>query len=107
MVNSVVTADSAYEKTTAFAMVFMVETTGIEPVTPCMSSKYSNQLSYASKLCVVNVRAGMTGFETCTRNRFAVSRQERKRSCIELAPAILTRTKSQNDKPFRDFVWSE
>ena len=25
-----------------------VETTGIEPVTPCMSSKYSNQLSYAS-----------------------------------------------------------
>ncbi len=26
----------------------MVETTGIEPVTPCMSSKYSNQLSYAS-----------------------------------------------------------
>lgn len=28
----------------------MVETTGIEPVTPCMSSKYSNQLSYASIL---------------------------------------------------------
>ena len=27
---------------------FLVETTGIEPVTPCMSSKYSNQLSYAS-----------------------------------------------------------
>ncbi len=27
--------------------IFM-ETTGIEPVTPCMSSKYSNQLSYAS-----------------------------------------------------------
>ncbi len=26
----------------------LVETTGIEPVTPCMSSKYSNQLSYAS-----------------------------------------------------------
>ncbi len=26
----------------------VVETTGIEPVTPCMSSKYSNQLSYAS-----------------------------------------------------------
>ena len=25
-----------------------METTGIEPVTPCMSSKYSNQLSYAS-----------------------------------------------------------
>ncbi len=28
--------------------LFLVETTGIEPVTPCMSSKYSNQLSYAS-----------------------------------------------------------
>ncbi len=27
----------------------LVETTGIEPVTPCMSSKYSNQLSYASE----------------------------------------------------------
>ncbi len=27
-----------------------METTGIEPVTPCMSSKYSNQLSYASKV---------------------------------------------------------
>ena len=26
----------------------IMETTGIEPVTPCMSSKYSNQLSYAS-----------------------------------------------------------
>ena len=80
-----------------------METTGIEPVTPCMSSKYSNQLSYASKYvwCVV------VGFETCTRNRFAVSRQERKRSCFELAPAILTRTKSQSDKSLRDFVWSE
>ena len=29
-------------------LVVLVETTGIEPVTPCMSSKYSNQLSYAS-----------------------------------------------------------
>ncbi len=28
---------------------FMVETTRFELVTPCMSSKYSNQLSYASK----------------------------------------------------------
>ena len=28
----------------------LVETTGLEPVTPCMSSKYSNQLSYASVL---------------------------------------------------------
>ena len=27
----------------------MVETSGLEPLTPCMSSKYSNQLSYASK----------------------------------------------------------
>ena len=26
----------------------LVETTGLEPVTPCMSSKYSDQLSYAS-----------------------------------------------------------
>ncbi len=30
------------------AFFYLVETTGIEPVTPCMSSKYSNQLSYAS-----------------------------------------------------------
>ena len=28
---------------------FMVETTGLEPVTPCTSSKCSSQLSYASK----------------------------------------------------------
>ncbi len=28
---------------------YMVETIGIEPMTPCMSSRYSNQLSYASK----------------------------------------------------------
>ena len=27
---------------------FLVETIGIEPMTPCMSSMYSNQLSYAS-----------------------------------------------------------
>ena len=26
----------------------LVETSGLEPLTPCMSSKYSNQLSYAS-----------------------------------------------------------
>lgn len=32
----------------------VVETTGIEPVTPCMSSKYSNQLSYAS-VCRVDL----------------------------------------------------
>ena len=31
----------------------MVETTGLEPVTPCMSSKYSNQLSYASKVLLL------------------------------------------------------
>ena len=31
----------------------LLETTGIEPVTPCMSSKYSNQLSYASVLRVI------------------------------------------------------
>ena len=28
--------------------LFLVETIGIEPMTPCMSSMYSNQLSYAS-----------------------------------------------------------
>ena len=28
---------------------FLVETTRLELVTPCMSSKYSDQLSYASK----------------------------------------------------------
>ncbi len=28
----------------------LVETGGLEPLTPCMSSKYSNQLSYASIL---------------------------------------------------------
>ena len=37
-------------KRIAVAILFLlVETTGIEPVTPCMSSKYSNQLSYASE----------------------------------------------------------
>ena len=30
------------------SLSFLVETTGIEPVTSCMSSKHSNQLSYAS-----------------------------------------------------------
>ena len=30
--------------------LLMVETTRLELVTPCMSSKYSNQLSYASEL---------------------------------------------------------
>ena len=30
-------------------LFFLVETTRFELVTPCMSSKYSNQLSYASK----------------------------------------------------------
>ena len=37
-----------YKKTDLNVGPFLVETTGIEPVTPCMSSKYSNQLSYAS-----------------------------------------------------------
>ena len=33
---------------------FLVETTGIEPVTSCMSSKHSNQLSYASATtCII------------------------------------------------------
>ena len=30
-------------------LFYLVETSGLEPLTPCMSSKYSNQLSYASK----------------------------------------------------------
>ena len=34
-----------------FAVLRLVETTGIEPVTSCMSSKHSNQLSYASEVC--------------------------------------------------------
>ena len=29
-------------------IMFLVETAGFEPATPCMSSKYSNHLSYAS-----------------------------------------------------------
>lgn len=33
------------------AVLRLVETTGIEPVTSCMSSKHSNQLSYASEVC--------------------------------------------------------
>ena len=28
-------------------MLFLVKTSGLEPPTPCMSSRYSNQLSYA------------------------------------------------------------
>ena len=31
-----------------YSSFLFMETTGFEPVTPCMSSKYSNQLSYAS-----------------------------------------------------------
>ena len=34
--------------TSVFRGLEVVETTGFEPVTPCMSSKYSSQLSYAS-----------------------------------------------------------
>ena len=36
------------QKIYPFLQYFLVETTGLEPVTPCMSSKYSDQLSYAS-----------------------------------------------------------
>ena len=32
---------------------FLVETTGIEPVTSCMSSMHSNQLSYASATLII------------------------------------------------------
>lgn len=33
----------------------MVETSGLEPPTPCMSSRYSDQLSYASKNDITEV----------------------------------------------------
>ena len=36
------------KSTTMGAFFVLVETSGLEPLTPCMSSKYSNQLSYAS-----------------------------------------------------------
>ena len=40
---------SPKQKRTSLTSVFvLVETTGIEPVTSCMSSMHSNQLSYAS-----------------------------------------------------------
>ena len=35
------------KKDFAFLQSQMVKTSGLEPPTPCMSSKYSNQLSYA------------------------------------------------------------
>ena len=37
----------------ATATFFMVETAELESATPCMSSKYSNQLSYASVTIVL------------------------------------------------------
>ena len=37
---------------------YLVETTGIEPVTSCMSSKHSNQLSYASDALQYNTFGG-------------------------------------------------
>ena len=46
------------KKSTAVgAFLFLVETSGLEPLTPCMSSKYSNQLSYASVVfteCIIH-----------------------------------------------------
>lgn len=47
---------------------FMVETTGIEPVTSCMSSKHSNQLSYASEYLITaenRVKNYTDGSYTC------------------------------------------
>lgn len=35
-------------------MLFMVGTAGIEPVTLCMSSIHSNQLSYAPALIIIS-----------------------------------------------------
>ena len=46
-------------------MRFLVETTRFELVTPCMSSKYSNQLSYAS-VRFLNQRALL--YHSCLEN---------------------------------------
>ena len=40
------------EESAGLLFLFLVETTGIEPVTSCMSSKHSNQLSYASEYSI-------------------------------------------------------
>ena len=41
--------------------LFLVETSGLEPLTPCMSSKYSNQLSYASEVFTAVLYTKMGG----------------------------------------------
>ncbi len=48
-----------------FQDFFLVETTRFELVTPCMSSKYSNQLSYAS-VWFLNQRALL--YHSCLEN---------------------------------------
>ena len=42
---------------------FLVKTSGFEPPTPCMSSRYSNQLSYAFIITTNGNMAEMVGFE--------------------------------------------
>ena len=47
-------AEHFVRKKTSFRMpFFVVKTSGLEPPTPCMSSKYSNQLSYAFIFCLI------------------------------------------------------
>ena len=56
MTQDAIEADIAKKQKSRMLMhsgFFMVETTRFELVTPCMSSKYSNQLSYASKHLVL------------------------------------------------------
>lgn len=45
---SIITRGINIKKPLAFASGFLVETIGVEPMTSCMSSMRSNQLSYAS-----------------------------------------------------------
>ena len=52
--DSVATAKTKDGMAMPSRLLFLVETTGIEPVTSCMSSKHSNQLSYASATtCII------------------------------------------------------
>ena len=70
------------EKTTPVEVVFSMETTGIEPVTPCMSSKYSNQLSYAS------VTVGIIAHCFGKIKRFSKKTQKVFAACLNVYSAI-------------------
>ena len=52
---------------------YLVETTGIEPVTSCMSSKHSNQLSYASIANCLYIIASLRLFVNTFFNFFRIS----------------------------------